>query len=182
MPFAQPELYYIQSKPPVGPFLYHHAIYTSLKRIAIRWAIEAPAGKDVISLTTDAGRFLSPMPMFSFVTVDGVVKIPLTDEIKQVTVPALYHTHRKELVERARAKGYTVFAENEVPPEYRYIMKWVSHSDMFVNENEYTAIGKSLYLPGGSIMYIHPAKLNRFMKGLPDFAFKEIRSLKELAG
>lgn len=173
--------WYIRSKPPVEPYLYHHATYTGLKRIAIRWAIEAPPGKDTISLTTDAGRFLSPLPILAMVTVDGVVKMPLTEELQRLAIPALYRSHDQRQVDGARDLGYTVYAEDEVPPEYRYIMRFVIHHPMFVGENEYTVIAKYLNVPMGSIIYIYPAKLKRFKAGLPRLAVEDIRSLEELA-
>lgn len=175
--------FYVKSKLPSQPFLYHHAIYTGLKRIAERWAIEVPSDKQVISLTTDPGRYLSPLPILATIasTVDGVVKIPLTDELRDIAIPALYITRDQELIEKARGFGHEVYAEDQLPPEYKYILKFVTHHAMFISENEYTVISKVLVLPEGSIIYIHPAKLKRFKAGLRPYSMTDIRSLEELA-
>ncbi len=173
----------IQSKPPREPYLYHHALYSGLKRIATRWAIEAPAGKNTISLTTDAGRYLSPLPPLAMFmpTVDGVVKMPFTEDLQRVAIPALYRTHDQDQVDKARGKGFTVYTEDGVPPEYQYIMAFVVHPFMFVDENEYTVIAPHVDMPVNSIIYIDPKKLKRFKAGLPEYAMKDIRSLEELA-
>lgn len=173
--------WYIMSKPPAEPYLYHHATYTGLKRIAVRWAIEAPPSKDTISLTTDAGRFLSPLPILAVVTIDGVVRMPFTEELQRLAIPALYQSRDQKQVDGARDFGYTVYAEDEVPLEYKYIMKFVVHHSMFVGENEYAVIAKFLNVPVDSTIYIHPAKLKRFKAGLPSLAMEDIRSLEELA-
>lgn len=175
--------WYIKSKPPSEPYLYHHALYSGLKRIAVRWAIEAPAGKNTISLTTDAGRYLSPLPILTgfMATVDGVVKMPLTEELQMVAIPALYRTRDQEQVDKARDLGFAVYAIDEVPPEYKYIMDLMVHHSMFVTENEYTVIAKHVDVPIGSIIYIDPKKLKRFKAGLPKLAMADIRSLEELA-
>lgn len=171
---------YIQSKPPSKPFLYHHAIYSGLKLIAESWGIRASPGKQVISLTTDLGRFLSPMPILAAVTVDGVVKMPYSEELQRLAIPCLYHTRSVHLVGVAERRGYKVFKAEEIPPEYRYIMKFVTHGDIFVDENEYAVIATELSLPTGSTIFIHPAKLKRFKSGLHRYAFGDIRSLEEL--
>jgi len=168
---------YIQSKPPTGGYLYHHAPYTSLREIATCWGIRPPKGKFVVSLTTDPGRYLSPLPFVIAVTVDGVVRIPYDAEIAAKTVPALYHTREKRIVEAAKARGYNVF--EEPPPEYKYIMKWVTHHVMFVDENEYVYVGEGLSLPPSSEIFIHPRKLKRFQASLPRLAMP-VRSLEEL--
>ncbi len=176
-------IWYVKSKPPIGPYLYHHALYGGLKMIAIRWAIEAPLGKNTISLTTDAGRFLSPLPILSgfMPTVDGVVKIPLTEELQGITIPALYRTSDQKQADEARGLGFVVYTSDEVPPEYKYIREFVVHPFMFISENEYTVIAKHVNIPTDSVIYIDPAKLKRFKSGLPKFAMEDIRSLEELA-
>jgi hypothetical protein len=178
--FSEPQLptWYIKSKPPTEPYLYHHATYYGLKRIAQRWAIEAPADKQTISLTTDAGRFLSPLPFFAAVTVDGVIKMPLTPQLQEIAVPALYFTHKETLAIEARERGYEVYVKEQLPLEYKYILASVVHNEMFIDENEYTVIAKYLNLSTGSIMYIHPAKIKKFKSGL--VYPPEIRSLEEL--
>lgn len=173
--------WYVKSKPPEQPYLYHHAIYSGLKRIAVRWAIEAPPDKQTISLTTDVGRFLSPLPFVIAVTVDGVVRLPLTDELRSAAIPALYVTYDQEFVDKARGLSYEVYAREQLPPEYKYILKFVTHHQMFISENEYVVIAKYLNLPVDSTIYIHPAKIKRFKAGLPEFGVPDIRSLEELA-
>lgn len=179
--FTDRPTWYIKSKPPSEPYLYHHAPYTGLKRVAVRWAIEAPASKNTISLTTEAGRFLSPLPFLAAVTVDGVIKMPLTEELQKLAIPALYRSRDLKEVDKARDLGFTVYTEDEVSPEYKYIMGFVVHPFVFVYENEYTVIARQLNVPTGSVIYVHPAKLKRFKAGLPKFAMADIRSLEELA-
>lgn len=168
---------YIQSKPPTGGYLYHHSTYTALREIAVCWGIRPSKGKFIVSLTTDLGRYLSPLPFIVAVTVDGVVRIPYDAEIAEKTVPALYHTTSKRLIKIVESRGYTVF--EEPPPEYRYIKKWVTHSAMFIEENEYAYVGEGLGLPEGSEIFIHPRKLKRFQAGLARFAMP-VRSLEEI--
>lgn len=178
---AMKESLYIVSKPPKKPFLYHHSTYSGLKRIAEEWAIRASPGKHVVSLTTDPGRFLSPIPMLAAVTVDGVVKMPFTAELQEVTIPALYRTHKQELADKAREIGYKVFTKEELPLEYKYIMRFVVHSDMFIDENEYVVIADYVNVPTNSTIYVDPKKLKRFKAGLRRFSMEDIRSLEELA-
>ena len=177
------EKYYIQSLPPHG-YLYHHSYYSGLKRIAQVWALEAGPGKLTISLTTEAGRYLSPLPFLSSVLggtgVDGVVRIPYDDTMRRVAIPCLYGTKNRELVEQARARNYNVFTEGALPVEYRYIERFVTHNDMFVNENEYTVIGQHLGLGPGTEIFIDPRRLKRLQASLGGFPLR-IRSLNELA-
>lgn len=172
--------WYIKSKPPTAPYLYHHAAYPGLKRIAERWAIEAPSDKQTISLTTDPGRFLSPLPFIIAITVDGVIKMPYDDPFQAIAIPALYQTHNEKLADEARSKSYEVFTKEELPPEYRYIMPFVVHKDVFVNENEYVVIAKYLNVPVASVIYVDPRKITRFKAGLPEHAMQDIRPLTEL--
>lgn len=174
------EVFYIQSKPPTKPFLYHHTHYSGLKLIAQSHGIRPAPGKHVISLTTDPGRFLSPMPIFAAITIDGLVQIPLTDEIQRAAVPCLYHTRNVHLINVARGRGYNVYGVEQIPLEYRYIMKFIGHTDIFIDENEYAVISDGLSLPIESIIYVHPAKLKRFKTGLHKYAMEDIRSLEEL--
>jgi len=178
---AERPKWYIMSKPPKKPFLYHHSVYTGLKQIAHEWAIRASPDKHVVSLTTDPGRFLSPMPILAAVTIDGVIKMPFTEELQQIAIPALYITRSEELTNKAKELGYGVFTSEQLPPEYKYIMRFVTHGDMFVDENEYVVIAEHVNVPVGSVIYIHPAKLKRFKAGLGKFAMQDIRSLEELA-
>lgn len=175
------ESFYIMSKPPKKPFLYHHSIYGGLKQIANSWGIRASPSKRVVSLTTDPGRFLSPLPIIAAVTVDGVVKMPFTEELREVAIPALYMTHKEELADKAKELGYKVFTKEQLPSEYKYIMRFVTHGDMFIDENEYAVIADHVNVPIGSVMYIAPAKLKRFKAGLGKLAMQDIRSLEELA-
>lgn len=179
---AVKEPLYIMSRHPEKPFLYHHSTYTGLKRIAEEWAIRAPPGKHAVSLTTDPGRFLSPLPILAAVTIDGVIKMPFTAELQEVTIPALYRTRSQELADKARELGYKVFTREELPPEYKYIMSFVVHSDLFVDENEYVVIADYVNVPTNSTIYVDPKKLKRFKAGLGRFAMEDIRSLEELAG
>lgn len=180
---AERPKWYIMSKPPREPFLYHHSTYGGLKQIAQEWGIRASPSRHVVSLTTDPGRFLSPVPMLAavLVDVDGVIKMPFTEELQQVAIPALYMTRKEELADKAKELGYKVFTEEQLPPEYKYIMRFVTHGDMFIDENEYVVIAEHVNVPVGSVMYIHPAKLKRFKAGLLKFAMEDIRSLEELA-
>jgi len=173
--------WYIKSKPPSTPYLYHHSTYSGLKRIAERWSIEAPPVKQTISLTTDPGRFLSPLPFIAAVTIDGVVKMPYDDTLQAIAIPALYRTHSAELVGEARSKTWEAYAKEELPPEYKYIMPFVVHGDMFIDENEYVVLARHLNAPVTSIIYVHPSKLKRFKAGLSEFAMRNIQSLEELA-
>lgn len=173
------QIYYIQSKPPAN-YLYHSSGYAGLKGIAQSWAIRAPMGKQTVSLSTDPGRFMSPMPIFSMITVDGVVRIPYNEEMRALTVPALYRTYNSQRVEEARKKGYTVYSEDAVPPEYKHIMKFVVHNDMFVNENEYTVIAPHVNLPVDSAVFVNPAKLKRLKASLGAYSM-DVKSLGELA-
>ena len=172
------EWYYIQSFP-AKDYLYHHSYYSALKDIARVWAIRSAPGKYSVSLTTDPGRYLSPLPIIVAVTVDGVVQIPYNEEVRGVTIPCLYRTKKTQLVEEAKARGYGVFVESDLPLEYRYIMRWVVHNDMFVNENEHVAIGPHFSPPSESIIYVHPKKYRRFIKDLGPYTVR-IRSLEEL--
>lgn len=171
--------YYIQAKPPKENYLYHHSYYSALKEIANTHIIKAAKGKRVISLTTDVGRYLSPLPIVFAVTIDGVVRIPITEEIRQQAIPALYYTRNVKLIEEAKMRGYNVFNDIPIPLEYKYVAKYVKHPDMFVDENEYAILTDALYLPTGTEVFIHPKKLTRFKTGLRDFALP-VRSLEEL--
>jgi len=190
IPRSERPSYYIKSKPPIGQYLYHHSHYYGLKMIANERVIRAPKDKYTISLTTDAGRYLGGLvsaigrdvvPSF-FITVDGLVRIPITDEIKSVAIPALYIAYDPELIERARQRGYEVYAESEIPVEYRHVMMFVRRNSLFVDENEYTVIGKWLNLPTDSTIFIDPRKIKRFKSGLGGFAIEDIRPLTDLVG
>jgi len=189
IPRSERPSHYIKSKPPIGQYLYHHSHYYGLKMIANEWVIRAPKDKYTISLTTDAGRYLGPLvsaigkvaPSFFF-TVDGLVRIPFTDKVKSVAIPALYIAYDPKLIERARQRGYEVFAESEIPVEYRHIIQFVRRNSLFVDENEYTVIGKWLNLPTDSTLFIDPRKIKRFKSGLGRFAMKDIRPLTDLVG
>lgn len=171
--------WYIKSKPPVEPYLYHHSHYSALLKIARTSAIEARPDKPVISLTTDVGRFLSPLPFIVVVTVDGVIRIPYDETLQRLAVPCLYKTYREELANEAKSKGHEVFFP-EPPPEYRYIMNYAVKNDMFVNENEYLVIAPRLNIYG-SDFYIHPTKLTRFRNSVPEFILPMVHPLEELA-
>jgi hypothetical protein len=179
MAFAPKQIYYIQSKLPAN-YLYHHSYYASLKRIAQEWAIRAAAGKQAVSLTTDAGRFLSPMPMLSMITIDGVVRLPYTEELRAVAIPAMYKTTNTTTVGRAKNKGFTVYDEQSLPLEYKYVLRYVVHHEMFINENEYAVMAPHLNLTTGSEIFVHPGKLKRLKASVGTFTVP-IRSLKELA-
>lgn len=176
------EPWFIKSKPPTGPYLYHHAHYLGLKKIAQRWAIDAPGDKQTISLTTDVGRYLSPLPIVVVVTVDGVVKVPLTEEVREIAIPALYRTYMQESVDKAEELGYDVYTRETLPSEYRYILRFVVHHQMFLSENEYVVITRHLSLPMDSIIYVHPSKIKRFKAGLGKYSFPNIQSLEDLIG
>jgi hypothetical protein len=171
---------YIMSKPPTKPFLYHHAIYSGLKLTAQSWGIRASVGKHTISLTTDPGRFLSPLPIIAAITIDGVVKMPFNEDLQRQAIPCLYVTHNVHMIDAALRRDYRMFTTEQIPPEYRYIMKFVTHKDMFIDENEYVVITDGLSLPTDSVIYIHPAKLKRFKAGLSKYSMADIRSLEEL--
>ena len=173
------QIYYIQSRPPAN-YLYHSSHYAGLKGIAQSWGIRAPMGKQVVSFSTDPGRFMSPLPIFSMITIDGVVRIPYNEEMRALAIPALYKTHRLQLVKEAEGGGSTVFAEDDVPPEYKYIMRFVVHNDMFVNENEYAVVAPHVDLPVGSVVFVDPAKLKRFKASLGPYSVN-VKSLEELA-
>lgn len=177
------EWYYIQSLPPKN-YLYHHSYYSGLKGIAQTWSIRVDPGKMTMSLTTDPGRYLSPLPFLTTALgglgVDGVVRIPYNEEMRRIAVPCLYKTREVELVERARAMGYNVFTEETLPVEYRYVRGWVTKNAMFVDENEYSVIGKYINLPSGSEVFVDPRKLKRLLSALGPYSMP-VRSLKELA-
>jgi len=175
-----PEPFYIMSKPPKEPFLYHHSHYTGLKRIADTWTLEAGRGKHTISLTTDPGRFLSPLPMLADVTIDGIIKMPLDNELSKIAIPALYSTREVYTINRARELGYSVFSKDDVPSEYKYIMRFVTHGVMFIDENEYTVIADRIGVPAYSVIYVHPKKLKRFKSSLGKYSIENVRSLEEL--
>lgn len=188
IPRSERPSYYIKSKPPIGQYLYHHSHYYGLKMIANERIIRAPKDKHTISLTTDAGRYLGPLvsafgrgvaPSF-FLTVDGLVRIPITDNIKNIAIPALYIAYDTELIERARQRSYEVYAEDEIPAEYKHIIPFVRRNSLFVDENEYTVIGKWLNLPTDSTIFIDPRKIKRFKSGLGRFAIEDIRPLTDL--
>ena len=180
-PLLQKEPIYIMSKSPTKPFLYHHSTYSSLKRITEMWTIMAKHGKGIISLTTDPGRFLSPVPFMSIITIDGLVEMPYTDKLRDIAIPALYVTHETDTAQRARELGYNVYSKDQLPSEYKYIMKFVTHGRLFISENEYTVLADYLDLPSESTIYIHPKKLKRFKSSLSQFAFvHRVKSLEEL--
>jgi len=177
------EWYYIQSLPPIN-YLYHHSYYSGLKGIAQTWAIRPAPGRLTTSLTTDPGRYLSPLPFLAGVLggigVEGVVRIPYDERMRRLAIPCLYKTNEVELVEQARARNYSVFTDETLPVEYRYIRQWVTQNAMFVNENEYAVIGKYLNLAPGSEVFIDPRKLKRLKTALGPYSMP-VRSLKELA-
>ena len=181
IPRFMKEEYYIQSLPP-GDYLYHHSYYSGLKRIVHEGGLRADPRKRVISLTTDPGRFLSPLPFLMAVTVDGVVRIPYTSEVSQLAIPALYSTRNSTLVTEVQDRGYKVFLGKDLPPEYRYIRQYVTHRDMFIDENEYAILMDYFSLPSGSVFFIDPRKIKRFKGSLPPYVegIWEIRPLTEL--
>lgn len=183
MPFFPSEPYYIQSSPPTGGFFYHHSTYKGLKAIAQTRIIKASPQRRVISLTTEAGRYLSPLPFLLAEAVDGVVRIPITQEIEALAIPALYQTRRPELVANARRHGYSVFDRASIPPEYRYILKHIVHNAMFIGEDEYSILEESLAIPQASTVFVHPRYYKRMLNNLdvPITYALPIRLLTELA-
>lgn len=172
------QIYYIKSKPPTGPYLYHHSSYTGLRMIAEQHTILPDRSKYRVSLTTDAGRYLSPLPFLMAVTVDGVVRMPFTNNLKQMAIPVLYKTYKQELANEADKIGYEIF--RELPKEYTYITKWVVQNDMFVNENEYVVIGEGVAIPSESEIFIDPKKIKRFVNSLSRYSIRNIYPLTEL--
>lgn len=163
---GNPKTYYIQSKPPTRGVFVHHACYTALKKITLNHG-SLQEGKPYkgISLTTDPGRFISHIPGFAS-TVDGFIEFPVENLIEEnYVLPCLYRT-TQEIAEAAKGQGYTVF--EEVPPEYKYILRYVVHNDIFLGENEWVHLGPHLNLAWSDYkVYIARKFFKRFTNSIP---------------
>lgn len=154
---------YVQSLPPKRGMFVHHAPFSALMDIVNRGCLRA--GKHyTVSLTTDPGRYLSPLPLLG-VTVDGFVETPSDPLIQQNTViPCLYRVFDEDALDAARRSGHNIFAPNEVPPEYRYLLDWVVKNQIFLYENEWMVIGQGLTLGMDFKLYLHPKSYTRFVR------------------
>jgi hypothetical protein len=165
--------YYIQSSPPKYGNFIHHSYYAALSIIAMRGNLEE--GKKPwrgISLTTDPGRFLSPLPMLGLgSTVDGFVEFEAAPLIAaNLVIPCLYRTGNIDLVDAARGKGHIVFAEEEIPEKYKYVLRFVCKNDMFIHENEWLFLGPFLGLENFKV-YIAPKMHKRFVNKMKKCRF-----------
>lgn len=141
--------FYIRATDPKFGRFVHHSDYAGLKGIVLEGALRRCKRKPGICLTTDPGRFTSPLPMLAPATMDGFVEFPVGSLVKDgYAIPCLYATHDPFVVERAREAGHVVYpGEAALPPEYRYVRRFVTRRDLFVSENEWFVLDEWLNLP-----------------------------------
>jgi hypothetical protein len=159
--------YFVQSKPPNKGIFVHHATYDALKKIVLGYGYLREGGPyKGISLTVDPGRYLSPMPLFTR-TVDGFITCSAAPLLEQdLVVPCLYRFTDTDVVDMAREKGYRIFAENEIPPEYKYIKDRVIKRPEFANECEWLHMGANLHISDYKVYIFEPKVHKRFLKSV----------------
>jgi len=170
--------YYIQSLPPKDGMFVHHSYFAQLKTIFKHGQLvsgwkPASYGKPLptISLTTDPGRFLSPLGMVGIslgAQVDGFVEFsaqPLLDE--NLVVPCLYESTDEALIETVQ-KTHTIFTIENLPVEYKFILRFVVHRDIFLSENEWVHLGMCLNIADYKV-YIAAKQYKRFVNAISDY-------------
>lgn len=165
MLLGKAKMFYIQSTPPQRGVFVHHSHYAGLAGIMQSEGLAASkTGRGTISLTTDPGRFLNHLPMFGGCMVDGFVEFQIDNLIEQgYAIPCVYRTHNPELVEWAKENGHPVFECDKLPPEYKYVLRFVAHNEIFVRENEWAVLDKHLNMPDYKL-YVRSRYYNRMLK------------------
>lgn len=169
--------YYVQSLPYKEKF-YHHAIYPALKKIAMHGQLIEGKPYGGISMTTDVGRYTSPLPIFKGICcVDGFVEFPI-DVCGTIAFPVLYRTGDKLSADECAAKGYRVFEEGGIPPEYKHIMPYAVKNFVFLGENEWKVIEPRLFI-GDYKVYIADKQFKRMRNSLPSYQQDVLRRLSQ---
>lgn len=176
------KLYYIQSKPPDLGLFFHCSLYAHLKKIAKEhFTLKEGKPYSGISLTIHPGRFSSHMPQLPFGgSMDGFIQMDSAPLIGDV-IPCLYRTSDEELLEQARKQSFQVFAEENLPPEYKYVLRYVVKNAMFVNENEWLYLGQHLAPPVESNynVYVKGRYYNRLVASVREYDRRRIHRLEE---
>jgi len=171
-------MFYIQSTPPKSGVFVHHSDFKGLRGILNAGALTG-GKKNIISLTTDPGRFLSPLSMFGQVLVDGFIEFPVADLITEgYAIPALYRTYNPDLVEWVKKEGNIVFPAEGLPIEYKWVKRFVCHSELLVRENEWSVLDKHLNLPDYKV-YVHQKMHTKFLKGVRPHEKKNVFKLTD---
>lgn len=174
--------YLIQSTPPKNGVFIHHSSYSGLKHIVQGCLKESKPYKGV-SLTTDPGRFLNPLGSIGASifgsSVDGFVVFPAEELIKEnMVIPCLYQSYDEDMIKEAEKRGFKIFTDETLPPEYKYILRYVVHNDMFIGENEWRFHGEFLNLKNYKI-YVVNRYYKRLSKMLPKYLAPEIYRLSD---
>ncbi len=178
-------VFYIQSRMPANGYLVHHSPYAGLKGIVQTGEIKESRPYKGISFSSVVGGFLNPLSNIGVqifgATVDGFITVPAADLIEQnLVVPCLYRTSDEDLVNAADKAGHKIFGEAYplIPPEYKYIIPYVVHGEMFVDENEWMHFGPRLILPHGSECWVRTRYLKLIQKVHPGFYTMPIREMR----
>jgi hypothetical protein len=172
--------YFIQSLPHKGKF-YHHANYSALKMIAIQGQLKEGKPYSGISMTTDVGRFLNPLPILGLACVDGYIEFS-AESVEEYAFPVLYRSYDAAIADEAATQGYKVYEKIEksvyderpnpqfppIPPQYQYIMPYCVKNSMFIRENEWKVILPILGLTDYKV-YILPKLYKRMKNSLPPY-------------